>query len=63
MVGLGKVNVGLVRREMKILLEFRLILPLRESRGAEGVVVFGVVLLMVIWMSEHTEGCPTQEYP
>lgn len=36
MVGLGKVKVGLVVSERKMLFEFKLILPFRESRGPGG---------------------------
>jgi len=43
-VGLGKVKVGLVIKDMKMLLEFKLMFPFRVRRGAEG-----LLSLLFVW--------------
>ena len=66
-VGLGKVKVGLVIKDMKILLEFKLMFPFRVRRGAEGL----LLLLLFVWfvgfvgfgfglIKPQTEGSPEQ---
>jgi len=58
-VGLGKVKVGLVIKDMKMLLEFKLMFPFRVRRGAEG-----LLLLLFVWfggfglIKPQTEGSP-----